>query len=142
MLAQQLLQLHLIDGKIADPLGQLLGGHCILILLPAELAFTQRRWLGLNVCRGMQPLWYWIVAVGQIFEQGWAYGQSIATGKCEDLIAIAEAGSHDHGRVAVLFVIVIDAGDGYDPRILMGQKLCGFAVALVPVEEFVRQRER
>ena len=108
MLAQQLLQLHLIDGKVADPLGQLLGGHRILILLPAELAFTQRRWLGLSMCRGMQPLWYWVMAVGQILEQRRAYGQTIAAGKCEDLVAIAETGPHDHGRVAVLFVIVFD----------------------------------
>lgn len=82
----------------------------------------------------MQPLWYWVMAVGQILEQRRAYGQTIAAGKCEDLVAIAEAGPHDHGRVAVLFVIVIDAGDGYDPRILMGQELFGVTVALVPIE--------
>ena len=51
-----------------------------------------------------------------------------------DLAGVAEAGSHDHGLVAELLVVVVDGGDGLDAGVVCaGVVLAG--VLLVPVED-------
>src|SRR6266446_4464084 len=45
------------------------------------------------------------------FEQRRADGEQVATGQLENFFDVAETGAHDLGRVAVFFVIVVNARD-------------------------------
>src|SRR5690606_14510854 len=41
-LGEHFLELALVGGETADAVGQLLGGHCVLVVLPAEVRLPQR----------------------------------------------------------------------------------------------------
>src|SRR5690606_38626380 len=66
--AQQGLELFLVPREQTNPLGQLLGGHGVLVVRPAEAALVQHL-SGLADGAGLQPALQRSLILGQLLQQ-------------------------------------------------------------------------
>ena len=136
--SELLLELSGIGSKLADTLGQLLGGHGILVQLPAEGSLVEGDLGVLLGSRsselGAQLAFEGLVRIVELVQEVGRDGQEVASGQLLNLANGAEGGAHDDGLVAVLLVVVVDLGDGDDTGILSANVL-PLVGGLVPVED-------
>ena len=83
--------------------------------------------------RGIELAFQSALGFFQLVQQLGTDGEQVASGQALDLIHVAETRSHYLGLVAVLLVVVINAGYGRDPGILVGGNLLAAAFLLVPI---------
>ena len=132
-----MLELARVGGEGADALGQLLGGHGILVHHPAERALVEPQGL---VVRGLGAGGGQLsgdVALGgtQLFQEAGADGEQVTARELEDLPGVAEAGAHDLGLVPELLVVLEDPRDRENAGVL-GRGVALLAGGLlVPVED-------
>lgn len=79
-------------------------------------------------------------AVGQLFEQLWAYGKQVTSTQSLHLVHIAERGAHHLGLVAVLFVVVVDSAHALHARIVEQVELFLTLVLDIPVVDSAHKR--
>lgn len=136
--SELLLELSGIGSKLADTLGQLLGGHGILVQLPAESSLVEGD-LGVLLGGrgselGAQLALKGLVRLVELVQEVGRDGQEVASGQLLNLANGAERGAHDDGLVAVLLVVVVDLGDRDDTGILSASVLL-LVGSLVPVKD-------
>lgn len=130
----------MVNGKLADAVGQFFNGHRILIVLPVELGFGQRLWACLHFTAVGQLTLKLALTFRQLFKQRWSDGQAVTAGQFDDFTRVAEAGAHHYGAIAVLLVVFINSGNGDHARIFRRSKLFLVAVGLIPVQNAADER--
>ncbi len=113
--------------------------HGVLVQLPAEFGLGHRGRFGFALAGVVQLAYHGAFSLAQLFQQGRANGQTVAACQLQDLAGIAEAGAHDHGRVVVLLVVVVDGGNGDHARIFAGSVIT-VVLGFVPVEDAAHER--
>jgi hypothetical protein len=83
----------------------------------------------------VQLLRHRLSRVLQLLKERRADREEVDTGKGLDLANVTEGGTHDDGLVAVLLVVVEDALDRLDTRVLLADIVRARLVLLVPVED-------
>src|SRR5262249_21318271 len=66
--------------------------------------------------------------------------KQVASGKANDLIDVSETGPHHLGFVAIFFVVVVNASDGCNARVLVGRNFRAALLFLVPVVNASNER--
>lgn len=136
--SELLLELGGISSKLADTIGQLLGGHGILVQLPAEGSLVEGDLGVLLGSRGSelgaQLALKGLVRLVELVQEVGRDGQEVASGQLLNLANGAEGGTHDDGLVTVLLVVVVDLGDRDDTGILSASVLL-LVSGLVPVKD-------
>src|SRR5215469_8404233 len=128
--------------KLTDALGQFLGCHGVLVVHPTEAFFIQVQafiFVGFRVNR-IEATDYRAFHFFQLFQKVRTDGKQIAAGQADDLIHISETGAHYLGFVTEFLVVVVDAGDGRNPRILVWGDLRSTVLLLVPIVDAAYER--
>src|SRR6266481_5631955 len=107
--------------KFADALGQFLGCHGVLVVHPTEGFFVQVQAFILACFRvnRIEATNQRAFRFFQLVEKVRTDGEQIAAGQADDLIHISETGAHYLSFVTEFLVVVVDAGDGRNARILV-----------------------
>src|SRR6185503_1190659 len=126
----QLLQLARVGVEAADALGELVGRHRVLVVLPAEVLLVHvdpgrvgalrrfRRELALDAAFGLR----------QLLQQIRRDRQQVAAGEGDDLPGLAEARAHHLRLVAVLLVVVVDARHRGDAGVVFDGNVFDFSL--------------
>src|SRR5208282_4096234 len=136
------LQVPGVAVEFTNALGQLFRRHRVFVVHPAEGLFVQVQTLFLRRRR-----FGWIelpidAAVGflQLVQKLRTNGEQIATREPDNLICIPETCSHHLGLVTIFLVVVVDARDGGDSRILVGRNFRAAVLLLVPIVDAADER--
>ena len=114
-----------IAVELPNPLRQLLRCHGIFVVHPAEGFLVQMQLLVLTrLCSyGIQLAIESALGVLQLVKQFWTDGKQIASGQPQDLVHVPETRAHDLRLISVFLIVVVDARDGGNSRILVGRNL-------------------
>ena len=109
-----------VRGEFADALGELVGGHGVLVEEPAEDFFVHVDFqhIGLRGRGGVELAGDGGVGFLEFLEEFGGDGEEVAAGEFGDLAGVAETRAHDLRLVAEFFVVGVDAADGLDARVL------------------------
>lgn len=143
LVSELLLELDGISSKLADTLRELLGGHGVLVQLPAESSLVEGD-LGVLLSSGGGQLGAQLAVQGllgllELLQKVGRDGQEVASSQLLNLADRAERGAHDNGLVAVLLVVVVDLGDRDDTGVL-GSDVLLLGRGLVPVQNAADER--
>ncbi len=121
--------------ELANAFGQFVGGHGIFVVHPAEGFFVQMNLRffaggGSSRRKGRFDLAF---GGGHLVEQIRADGQQVTAGQKRDLFHFAEARAHHLGLIAILFVVVVDARDGGNARILVDRNVFAAVLGFVVI---------
>lgn len=135
--SNELLESNSIGSELSDTVGELLGGHLVLVEVSSEDGLVIKVSLLLNVeglgLLGEELLGDGLVRVEQLLEETGGDGQEVATSKLLDLAGVSERSTHDDGLVVELLVVVENVLDGDDTGVLSTVEVLALG-GLVPVE--------
>ena len=102
---------------------------------PAKSAFieAQCRFFAVPCCYRIEFVLHSAFCVLEFFQKLRADGKQITPRQTDNLVDIPKAGSHHLRLVAEFLVLVVDASDGCNAWILVGNYFCSTLLLLVPV---------
>jgi hypothetical protein len=130
-----LLQAAGIAVEFPNPFSQLLRRYGVLVVHPAEGLFVQVDLLilaRLCFCRTELALGS-ALGVFQLIEQLWANGKQIASGRPDNLICVSETRAHHLRLISIFLIVLVDAHDRRNSRILVGRDLRAIVLSLMPI---------
>ena len=113
-------QFLLINGELANSLSQFFGGHSVLVHHPAKRFFIELEFSAdIGDALGIEFALQVGIVVGERLHQSRADSQAITAGQLLDFAGIAKTGTHDHGFVAVVLVVIVNLGNRTYPGVLL-----------------------
>src|SRR5215469_1273995 len=124
-----------VTVELADALRQLFGGHGVLVVHPTKCFFVEVQPLFLASLRRdrIEFTLEYPCGLFQLFEQLGTDREQIRSSEVHDLIHIAKAGPHHLRLIAEFFVVIVNACDGSDARILIRRNLGTAMLFLIPI---------